>query len=96
MTTCPNCNANCNPLKFLLISRWSPYVCSKCKTKSDFSLKQNVVLGLVIGLFFGLLSLLMVNMIGAVGMIVAIILIILIVPFYQYYFMKLEIIDKDK
>lgn len=95
MARCPKCNQNCNPLKFLLISKWSPYVCSKCKARSDFTFRQNVILGLVTGLLFGILSLLLVKKIGAVGMIISIILIILIVPVYQYYFMKLQLIEKD-
>ena len=54
------------------------------------------MLGVVTGLLFGLLSLLLVKKIGAVGMFISIILIILIVPVYQYYFMRLQLIEKDK
>ncbi len=96
MTTCPNCNARCNPLRFLLVSKWSPYICRDCKARSDFSLRHNILLGLVTGLLFGLLSFFLVKRIGALGMIVSLILIILIVPFYQYYFMELKITDKEK
>ena len=96
MATCPKCNVNCNPLKFLAVSKWTPYVCSKCNTKSDFSLMQNIKLGLIIGFSMGFLCIVLSKILGAMGFLLSVISIILIVPFYQYYFMKLEIIDKNR
>jgi ribose/xylose/arabinose/galactoside ABC-type transport system permease subunit len=94
MTTCPSCNAKCNPMKFLLmVSKWSPYVCLRCKTKSDFPLKQNIILGLVIGLLFGILSYLLSKVIGGFSIIVTVILIFILIPLIQYYFMDLEKVD---
>jgi len=93
MTTCPKCNAKCNPLKFLMVSKWSPYVCKRCKTNSDFPLKQNIILGLVIGLLFGILSYLLSKLIGGFSIIVTVILILILIPLIQYYFMDLEKVD---
>ena len=94
MTTCPNCNAKCNPLKFLMVfPKWSPYVCHKCRTKSDFPLKQNIILGLVAGLLFGIFSYLLSKVIGGFSIIVTVILIIILIPLIQYYIMDLEKVD---
>ena len=94
MTTCPKCNAKCNPLKFFMVSKWSPYVCKRCKTKSDFPLKKNIILGLVIGLLLGIFSYcLLSKLIGGFNIIVTVILILILIPLIQYYFMDLEKVD---
>ena len=76
-----------------MVSKWSPYVCNRCKTNSDFSLKQNIILGLVIGLLFGILSYLLSKLIGGFSIIVTVILILILIPLVQYYFMDLEKVD---
>ena len=93
MTTCPNCNAKCNPLKFFQVTKWTPYVCSECGAKSDFPQKQSIILGIVVGSLIGILSYLLSKIIGGFGIIVAFILVIIIVPSIQYFFMDLEKVD---
>lgn len=93
MTTCPHCSAQCNPLKFLKVTKWTPYVCDKCTGKSDFPQKENIILGVVTGIIFFILAYLLSKVIGLFGLIPAVILTILLIPIYQYYFMYLEKID---
>ncbi|NIP38229.1 MAG: hypothetical protein GWM89_04055 [Candidatus Dadabacteria bacterium] len=93
MTTCPNCSAKCNPLKFLQVTKWTPYVCPSCSVRSDFPLKQNIILGLAAGLLLGMFSYLLAKFIGGFSVIIAVILVITIIPLIQYYFMYLEKVD---
>jgi len=76
-----------------MVSKWSPYVCKKCKIKSDFPLKQNIILGLVIGLLFGIFSYLLSKVIGGFSIFVTVILVFILIPLIQYYFMDLEKVD---
>lgn len=93
MTTCPHCSAECNPIKFLNVTKWTPYVCPKCSRKSDFPQKQSIIIGAVAGVLFFILGYLLSKVIGYYGLIPAVILTILLIPIYQYYFMNLEKID---
>ncbi len=50
MTTCPHCNKTCNPIRFIWVSRWTPYKCHHCKGKSQFSGYSSGILGGLFGL----------------------------------------------
>lgn len=45
MTRCPHCRESCNPLRFLIYTKWTHYRCPKCGKRSEFSTKQLAVLG---------------------------------------------------
>ena len=45
MTRCPYCQHICNPLRLMIITKWTPYSCAKCDNKSDFSMKTNKIIG---------------------------------------------------
>lgn len=49
MTNCPHCKKRCNPMRFLLVTKWTPYKCPNCKGKSQFSTYSASVLGGIIG-----------------------------------------------
>jgi len=50
MTRCPYCRALCNPLRFVMYSRWSPYSCPQCGEKSKFRTGGAAILiGTVVG-----------------------------------------------
>ncbi len=93
MTTCPQCGAKCNPVRFLMVSKWTPYVCGECNTKSDFPLKQSIMLGLAAGLLFGIISYFLAKVIGGFSVIIAVIFVIILIPLIQYYFINLEKVD---
>jgi len=71
-----------------MVSKWSPYVCKRCKTNSDFPLKQNIILGVDIGLLFGILGYLLSKVIGGFSIIGTFLLVIILIPLIQYYFFK--------
>ena len=44
---CPYCKAICNPLRFILYSRWTPYKCPKCGKNSEFGMVGILLAGII-------------------------------------------------
>ena len=49
MTRCPYCNSLCNPLRFLICTKWTPYRCPKCAKRSRLSQKRMIILAGIAG-----------------------------------------------
>ncbi|WP_299007152.1 SpoIIIAC/SpoIIIAD family protein [uncultured Shewanella sp.] len=47
MTRCPHCQNIANPFRFMLMTKWRPYLCAKCGKQSAFSMKANKIISLL-------------------------------------------------